>query len=119
LCACILLFCLSAMSSAQSDGRPIRLTDTMTSDEFKKCGLQKLTSSELESLNHWMVNTMAQVVRETDVGNTETARQADTEDELSLFDSHGNAVAYVALPDDSTIYTWVGKPVAYLDGNNV
>jgi hypothetical protein len=38
------------------------------------------------------------------------------EDETSLYDSNGNAVAYIA--DDMTIYLWSGKPVAYLYGGN-
>jgi len=33
-------------------------------------------------------------------------------DETALFDSHGRAAAYIA--EDSTIYLWSGKPVAYL-----
>jgi hypothetical protein len=41
--------------------------------------------------------------------------------EVSLFDQRGRAVAYIALDDEATIYTWSGKPVAYLsrDGNDV
>lgn len=34
------------------------------------------------------------------------------QEEVSLYDSKGNAVAYIA--DDSTIYLWDGDPVAYL-----
>jgi len=33
-------------------------------------------------------------------------------DEISLYDSSGNATAYIA--EDMTIYLWSGKPVAYL-----
>lgn len=37
------------------------------------------------------------------------------EEEVSLFDSDGNAVAYIAFDGDApTIYMWSGKPVAYL-----
>lgn len=35
------------------------------------------------------------------------------EDEISLFDFKGRAVAYIA--EDGTIYLWQGKPIAYLD----
>lgn len=35
-------------------------------------------------------------------------------EETSLYDSSGNAVAYIA--EDLTIYLWSGKPVAYLYG---
>jgi hypothetical protein len=35
------------------------------------------------------------------------------DDEISLFDSSGKPVAYIA--EELTIYLWSGKPVAYLD----
>jgi hypothetical protein len=35
-------------------------------------------------------------------------------EEITLYDSQGNAVVYIA-DDESTISTWSGKPVAYLD----
>jgi hypothetical protein len=38
-----------------------------------------------------------------------------SDDEVSLFDGGGTAVAYIALDDELTIYLWGGKPVAYLD----
>ena len=34
-------------------------------------------------------------------------------DEISLFNSEGKPVAYIA--EELTIYLWSGKPVAYLD----
>lgn len=34
--------------------------------------------------------------------------------EISFFNSSGEAVAYVAVDHDLTIYLWEGKPVAYL-----
>ena len=36
-------------------------------------------------------------------------------DEVSLFDERGKAVAYIALDDELTIYLWSGTPVAYLE----
>jgi len=92
----------------------------MTPEDFKKCGLQKLTNTELESLNDWMVSTMAGgVAKATDGGNPLATRGADTDDEIALYDGQGNAVAYIATSDDSTVYTWAGKPVAYLDADNI
>lgn len=38
--------------------------------------------------------------------------------ETTLFDSQGQAAAYVA-DDGSTIYLWDGEPVAYIDGDDV
>jgi hypothetical protein len=40
---------------------------------------------------------------------------ASAEDEITLFDSHGKATAYITLDDELTIYLWSGQPVAYLD----
>ena len=39
--------------------------------------------------------------------------------EISLFDSTGEAVAYIDTDSDLNIYLWAGKPVAYLDGNSM
>jgi hypothetical protein len=41
---------------------------------------------------------------------------AQSDEEISLFDFKGRAVAYIA--EDRTIYLWDGKPVAYLDGQS-
>lgn len=39
--------------------------------------------------------------------------------EITLFDSEGEAVAYIDTSDDATIYLWSGKPAAYLDGKSI
>lgn len=41
--------------------------------------------------------------------------------EITLFDSQGNARAYIDYDDDATIYLWNGKAVAFLenDGSNI
>jgi len=39
--------------------------------------------------------------------------------EISLYDSEGDAVAYIDTDDDLNIYLWGGKPVAYLDGDSL
>lgn len=39
--------------------------------------------------------------------------------EISLYNSEGEAVAYIDTDSDATIYLWGGKPVAYLDGKNI
>ena len=43
---------------------------------------------------------------------------ASASDDVTLFDSNGRAVAYIALDDEMTIYLWGGKPVAYLDSDS-
>jgi hypothetical protein len=40
-------------------------------------------------------------------------------EEISLYNSSNDAVAYIAVDDDLTIYLWGGKPVAYVDGENI
>ena len=39
--------------------------------------------------------------------------------EISLFNSYGDAVAYIDVYDDLTIYLWDGEPVAYIDNEDV
>lgn len=40
-------------------------------------------------------------------------------EEITLFDADGNPVVYIVPDDENTIYLWSGKPVAYLDGENI
>ncbi len=40
------------------------------------------------------------------------------EDEITLFDSNGKAIAYIDVEDEMTIYLWNGHPVAYLVPSN-
>jgi len=35
--------------------------------------------------------------------------------QVSLFDSEGEAIAYIDFEEDATIFTWGGTPVAFLD----
>ena len=39
--------------------------------------------------------------------------------EISLYDSVGEAVAYIDTDDELNIYLWRGKPVSYLDDNSL
>lgn len=39
--------------------------------------------------------------------------------EISLYDSVGEAVAYMDTDDELDIYLWGGNPVAYLDGSSI
>lgn len=43
------------------------------------------------------------------------ATAAAADDDISLYDSTGAAVAYISPSDQMTIYLWDGTPVAYLD----
>jgi hypothetical protein len=98
----------ASFACAQTSIRP---TDAMTPDEFKKCGLQKLTGVELEELNKWMAETWADP--------PQGIRSQAEDDEILLYDGEGKPVAYIAGSEESTIYTWSGRPVAYLDAENI
>ncbi len=39
--------------------------------------------------------------------------------EITLFDSKGEAIAYIDTSDELTIYLWDGDPVAYLYDDHV
>lgn len=49
---------------------------------------------------------------------TPVIRANAQESEISLFDSDGTPVAYVAMDDDMTVYSWSGKPLAYLESRS-
>ncbi|TAL01848.1 MAG: hypothetical protein EPO08_09160 [Rhodospirillaceae bacterium] len=40
-------------------------------------------------------------------------------EDVSLYDGGGEAVAYIAVDDELTVYLWGGQPVAYLDDGSV
>jgi hypothetical protein len=40
-------------------------------------------------------------------------------EEISLFDSRGEATAYISTDHELTIYKWEGKPMAYLSGEHI
>ena len=39
--------------------------------------------------------------------------------EVALYNSDGDAVAYIDFEDEKTIYLWTGEPVAYLEDEDV
>jgi hypothetical protein len=39
--------------------------------------------------------------------------------EIALYNSDGEAIAYIDTEDDLTIYLWKGKPLAYLEDGSV
>ena len=43
------------------------------------------------------------------------AGSARADQEMALFDGGGQAIAYIAVDDELTVYLWDGKPVAYLE----
>jgi hypothetical protein len=40
---------------------------------------------------------------------------AKADEEVSLFNNDGKAIAYITINDELTIYLWSGEPVAYLE----
>lgn len=107
--------CLAAQKNINAPG--IRITDLLTARERARAGLSKLTPDELKALNAalFRVYTELMSVSSADVGKESFPTKSD----INLFDSSGNAVAYIAVDEDSTIYLWSGQPVAYLDEDNV
>ncbi len=102
------LLVLSGDSFSQQQKR-LLLTDLMTPEEFRKCGLSKLSEQEIHQLNEWMLRVMM----------TLSSAQENEEDAVSLYDAQGNPVAYISLGDELTIYLWSGKPVAYLHEDSI
>ena len=45
--------------------------------------------------------------------------QAVSAEELSLYDSKAEAIAYIDTSDDMTIYLWGGDPVAYYEDGSI
>jgi hypothetical protein len=84
------------------------ITDLMAEKEKKAAGLHTLTVGERKALDDALLRIFIHL------------RQASQEnDEFSLYDNRGKAVAFIDLEDDATIYLWSGKPVAYLNKNSV
>ena len=44
--------------------------------------------------------------------------QVSVAQQISLFNSDGADIAYIAVEEDLTIYLWGGKPMAYLDSDH-
>lgn len=47
------------------------------------------------------------------------ASEAVGETEVTLFDKAGTPVAYISTDEERTIYSFDGRPLAYLEGNNI
>jgi hypothetical protein len=77
-------------------------------EKEKDAGLHKLTVAERKALDDALLRICIHL------------RQASQEDdEFSLYDSRGEAAAFIDPEHDTTIYLWSGKPMAYLDKNSV
>ena len=100
-----------------ADDRPVdqkeqgarALTDLMTKEEFRACGLHKLTNDELVRLNAWLLKAVVALA----------GAATNAGDDVPLYDKTGAAIAYLDPADEMTIYMWAGKPVAYVSGKSV
>jgi hypothetical protein len=97
------------------------LTDLMTPEQFHKAGLNKLTPEELRQLNSWMASALTALTapKSSAAPGLSVGTEDTSEPEISLFDSSGTPIAYLATDDEMTIYLWSGTPVAYLDDENI
>jgi hypothetical protein len=59
------------------------------------------------------------LVCERDTADAKLVTALTRDGKINLYDSGGNAVAYIALDQDLTIYLWSGKPCAYLVDENI
>ena len=48
-----------------------------------------------------------------------SASRSACAEEITLYNSHGSAIAYIDTDDEMTIFLWGGKPVAYLEKGSV
>lgn len=98
---------------AQSDSPP---TDLLTAEESRRAGLEKLSPEELAALNEGPLRVLS-----TLIGSAPGVMPGDqsSRDVLELFDSQGDAIAFIDLDEDLTIYLWNGDPVAYLDDESI
>lgn len=108
---------LVSLSTVMAQTTAPRLTDLLTPQEREASGLSKLSPAELDALNAALMRVFVQIESVSDHEVPSGASQS--RGSLDLYDSNGRATAYVAADEDSTIYLWSGRPVAYLEGNSV
>jgi hypothetical protein len=113
--------CMVASFALGQTSRPmIRVTDLFSADETRRSGLSKLDSAEVDALNSAIVRVMLDLRRREGNKSAPTSHGgAADEDDLDFYDSSGRAVAYASADHELTIYLWSGRPVAYLDKENV
>jgi hypothetical protein len=110
---------ISAFVLGQSPTAVPSMTDLFTPEEARKAGLSKLDANEISALNAAIFRVLIEMDAKSESRpEIKTPTKTDTDD-LDFYDSRGRAVAYVAADSDLTIYLWTGKPVAYLDKENV
>jgi hypothetical protein len=96
-----------------------QITDLFSADERVKSGISKLSSSELAALNGAIFRILMEMnLRSKSTGVSSTGSSGNSLN-LDFYDSRGRAAAYVDGDESLTIYLWDGKPVAYLDEDNI
>lgn len=102
--------------SAQQDSIHT-FTDQMSVSEFQRAGLNKLTDNELSALNVWIAKLL---LNGPGIKRDNASSIGSNRDEgVNLYTSKGYPVAYVLPAEENTIFLWSGKPVAYLDSDNI
>ncbi len=110
---------VSAFVAGQTSTAVPKITDLFSPEETKKAGLSKLDSDEISALNAAIFRVMIELGTKSESSPEVKTPSATDSNDLDFYDSRGRAVAYLAADSDLTIYRWAGKPVAYLDEENV
>lgn len=119
-----------SITSVEGDGKIIKLDDGsawevddvdtvdtalwLTADNVVVCEGKMINTDENESAGVTPLSSA-----HGGISSSTTVSQTSSDGEIALYDGAGSAVAYIATSEDLTIYTWAGRPVAYLDGENV
>lgn len=94
LIVAFLLLLLVEPSQQAQQGKTRIFTDMMSTEEFRRCGLSKLTPKELNALNDWMLKTFVEL----------NLNMQKSEGEITLYDNDGTPTAYMAVDEYFTIY---------------
>jgi hypothetical protein len=114
------LLLASTSLGGQTSTALAKITDLFSQNEFKKSGLSKLNAEEIAALNAAIFRVMVKM----NLGSESHIASGDSSSTaakgLEFYDSRGRATAYLEEDDEKfTIYLWDGKPVAYLDDDNI
>jgi hypothetical protein len=116
----LVLMLTATLSGGQAPTSVPRITDLFSADDFRKAGLSKLSAEEISALNTAIFRVLVKMKLQSGSQSSDDVSSNTETKGLDFYDSRGRAVAYIDENDESsTFYLWDGKPVAYLDDDNV
>jgi len=117
----LLLLLSSTLIGSQNPSQAPKITNLFTAEEFKRAGLSKLDANELAALNAAIFRVLVEMNVQSELPSAIGSKRPTTTQDLDYYDSRGRAVVYIDEGDveNPTFYLWDGKPVAYLDEDNV